>query len=290
MKFKKGIILAAGKGTRLAPATKVTVKPLLPLYDKPLLYYALSNLINAGVREVLFISQQQDISQFKKLFGTGKQLGMKFNYTYQKKQIGIPDAINIAEKFIAKKPFILALADNLFIGKSFKSILRQVQLTKSEAAVLAVKTKYPSKSAVIEFDKKKNIQSIIEKPKNPKSNLTIPGLYFYDHQSIPVIKKLKPSKRGELEIVDVHLYYLQRENLNVFPLNKDVKWFDTGDAEEMLEASNYVHKYQKKNKTLVGSIELESYKNGWISKKQLKMLINQLPGSNYKLSLEHFYK
>ena len=290
MKFKKGIILAAGKGTRLAPATKVTVKPLLPLYDKPLLYYALSNLINAGVREVLFISQKQDIPQFKKLFGTGKQLGMKFNYTYQKKQIGIPDAINIAEKFIAKKPFILALADNLFIGKSFKSILRQVQLTKSEAAVLAVKTKYPSKSAVIEFDKKKNIQSIIEKPKNPKSNLTIPGLYFYDHQSIPVIKKLKPSKRGELEIVDVHLYYLQRENLNVFPLNKDVKWFDTGDAEEMLEASNYVHKYQKKNKTLVGSIELESYKNGWISKKQLKILINQLPGSNYKLSLEHFYK
>ena len=290
MKFKKGIILAAGKGTRLAPATKVTVKPLLPLYDKPLLYYALSNLINAGVREVLFISQKQDIPQFKKLFGTGKQLGMKFNYTYQKKQIGIPDAINIAEKFIAKKPFILALADNLFIGKSFKSVLRQVQLTKSEAAVLAVKTKYPSKSAVIEFDKKKNIQSIVEKPKNPKSNLTIPGLYFYDHQSIPIIKKLKPSKRGELEIVDVHLYYLQRENLNVFPLNKDVKWFDTGDAEEMLEASNYVHKYQKKNKTLVGSIELESYKNGWISKKQLKMLINQLPGSNYKLSLEHFYK
>ena len=290
MKFKKGIILAAGKGTRLAPATKVTVKPLLPLYDKPLLYYALSNLINAGVREVLFISQKQDIPQFKKLFGTGKQLGMKFSYTYQKKQIGIPDAINIAEKFIAKKPFILALADNLFIGKSFKSVLRQVQLTKSEAAVLAVKTKYPSKSAVIEFDKKKNIQSIVEKPKNPKSNLTIPGLYFYDHQSIPIIKKLKPSKRGELEIVDVHLYYLQRENLNVFPLNKDVKWFDTGDAEEMLEASNYVHKYQKKNKTLVGSIELESYKNGWISKKQLKMLINQLPGSNYKLSLEHFYK
>ena len=290
MKFKKGIILAAGKGTRLAPATKVTVKPLLPLYDKPLLYYALSNLINAGVREVLFICQKQDIPQFKKLFGNGKQLGMKFSYTYQKKQIGIPDAINIAEKFIAKKPFILALADNLFIGKNFKSVLSQVQLTKSEAAILAVKTKYPSKSAVIEFDKKKNIKSITEKPKNPKSNLTIPGLYFYDHQSISVVKKLKPSKRGELEIVDVHLSYLQRANLNVFPLNKDVKWFDTGDAEEMLEASNYVHKYQKKNKTLVGSIELESYKNGWISKKQLKLLINQLPGSNYKLRLERLYK
>jgi glucose-1-phosphate thymidylyltransferase len=286
MRFKKGIILAAGKGTRLSPATKITVKPLLPLYDKPLLYYALSNLINAGVREVLFISQQQDIPQFKKLFGTGKQLGMKFSYSFQKKQIGIPDAINVGKKFIANKPFILALADNLFIGKSFKSILNQVQSIRSGAAVLAVKTKYPSKSAVIEFDKKNKIKSIIEKPKKPKSNLTIPGLYFYDQKSISVVKKLSPSNRGELEIVDVHLSYLLETNLRVFPVKNNIKWFDTGDAVEMLEASNYVHKYQKKEKTLVGSIELDSYLNGWISKKQFKLLIDQLPNSNYKLSLK----
>ena len=285
MRFKKGIILAAGKGTRLSPATKITVKPLLPLYDKPLLYYALSNLINAGVREVLFISQKQDIPQFKKLFGTGKQLGMKFSYSFQKKQIGIPDAINVGKKFIANKPFILALADNLFIGKSFKSILNQVQSVRSGAAILAVKTKYPSKS-VIEFDKKNKIKSIIEKPKKPKSNLTIPGLYFYDQKSISVVKKLNPSKRGELEIVDVHLSYLLEENLSVFPIKNNIKWFDTGDAVEMLEASNCVHKYQKKEKTLVGSIELDAYINGLISKKQFKLLINQLPNSNYKFSLK----
>ena len=288
MRFKKGIILAAGKGTRLSPATKITVKPLLPLYDKPLLYYALSNLINAGVREVLFISQKQDISKFKKLFGTGKQLGMKFSYSFQKKQIGIPDAINVGKKFIANKPFILALADNLFIGKSFKSILNQVQSVKSGAAILAVKTKYPSKSAVIEFDKRNKIKSIIEKPKKPKSNLTIPGLYFYDQKSISVVKKLNPSKRGELEIVDVHLSYLLEENLSVFPIKNNIKWFDTGDAVEMLEASNYLHKYQKKEKTLVGSIELDAYINGLISKKQFKLLINQLPNSNYKLSLKRY--
>ena len=288
MRFKKGIILAAGKGTRLSPATKITVKPLLPLYDKPLLYYALSNLINAGVREVLFISQKQDMPQFKKLFSTGKQLGMKFSYSFQKKQIGIPDAINVGKKFIANKPFILALADNLFIGKSFKSVLNQVQSVRSGAAVLAVKTKYPSKSAVIEFDKKNKIKSIIEKPKKPKNNLTIPGLYFYDQKSISVVKKLNPSKRGELEIVDVHLSYLLEENLSVFPIKNNIKWFDTGDAVEMLEASNYVHKFQKKEKTLVGSIELDAYISGWISKKQFKLLINQLPNSNYKLSLKRY--
>lgn len=286
MRFKKGIILAAGKGTRLSPATKITVKPLLPLYDKPLLYYALSNLINASVREVLFISQKKDIAQFKKLFGTGKQLGMKFSYSFQKKQKGIPDAINVGKKFIANKPFILALADNLFIGKSFKSTLNQIQSIRSGAAVLAVKTKYPSKSAVIEFDKKNKIKSIIEKPKKPKSNLTIPGLYFYDQKSISVVQKLSPSKRGELEIVDVHISYLLEKNLSVFPVKNNIKWFDTGDAVEMLEASNYVHKYQKKEKTLVGSIELDSYLNGWISKKQFKLLIEQLPNSNYKLSLK----
>ena len=237
---------------------------------------------------MLFISQKQDIPQFKKLFSTGKQLGMKFSYSFQKKQIGIPDAINVGKKFIANKPFILALADNLFIGKSFKSVLNQVQSVRSGAAVLAVKTKYPSKSAVIEFDKKNKIKSIIEKPKKPKSNLTIPGLYFYDQKSISVVKKLNPSKRGELEIVDVHLSYLLEENLSVFPIKNNIKWFDTGDAVEMLEASNYVHKYQKKEKTLVGSIELDAYINGLISKKQFKLLINQLPNSNYKLSLKRY--
>ena len=285
MRFKKGIILAAGKGTRLSPATKVTVKPLLPLYDKPLLYYALSNLIKAGVREVLFISQKKDIPEFRKLFGSGKQLGMKFSYAFQKKQVGIPDAVYIAKKFINKKPFVLALADNLFVGKSFTSTLKKVQSLKDGAAILAVKTKYPHKSAVIEYDREKNIKSIIEKPKKPKSNLTIPGLYFYDKDSISIVKNLKPSKRKELEIVDVHQSYLRKNLLKVFALKNDVQWFDTGDAEEMLEASNYIHKYQKKGKKLFGSIEMDSYLNGWITKKQLRTLIDQMPNSKYKEKL-----
>ena len=288
MRFKKGIILAAGKGTRLFPSTEATPKPLLPLYDKPLLYYALSNLMSAGIKDILFISRKQDMQIFKKLFGTGNQLGMRFKYTFQPKPKGIPDAINVANKFIAKQPFVLALADNLFIGDSFQKTLKQVQSIKSGAAVLAVKTKYPSKSAVIDLEKKGKIKSIIEKPKKPKSNLTIPGLYFYDAASIPVVKKLKPSKRGELEIVDVHLDYLEKQQLKVFSLKKDIKWFDTGDAEEMLEASNYVQKYQKDKKTLVGSIELVALKNGWISKKRFNLIVSKYPNSQYKKNLQKF--
>ncbi len=288
MRFKKGIILAAGKGTRLFPSTEAAPKPLLPLYDKPLLFYALSNLMSAGIREVLFISRKQDVPRFKKLFGTGNQLGMRFKYSFQTKPKGIPDAINVASKFISQQPFALALADNLFIGDSFQETLKQVQSIKSGAAVLAVKTKYPSKSAVIDLAKKGKIKSITEKPKKPKSNLTIPGLYFYDAESKHVIRKLKPSKRGELEIVDVHLAYFEKQLLNVFSLKKDIKWFDTGDAEEMLEASNYVQRYQGNKKTLVGSIELVALKNGWISKKKFRLIISKYPDSQYKKNLQKF--
>ena len=288
MRFKKGIILAAGKGTRLFPSTEATPKPLLPLYDKPLLYYALSNLMSAGIKDILFITRKQDMQIIKKLFGTGNHLGMRFKYTFQPKPKGIPDAINVANKFIAKQPFVLALADNLFIGDSFQKTLKQVQSIKSGAAVLAVKTKYPSKSAVIDMEKKGKIKSIIEKPKKPKSNLTIPGLYFYDSETKTVVRKLKPSKRGELEIVDVHLDYLEKQQLKVFSLKKDIKWFDTGDAEEMLEASNYVQRYQKNKKTLVGSIELVALKNGWISKKRFNLIVSKYPNSQYKKNLQKF--
>ena len=244
--------------------------------------------MSAGIKEVLFISRKQDMQIFKKLFGTGSQLGMRFKYTFQTKPKGIPDAINVANKFIAKQPFVLALADNLFIGESFQKTLRQVQSIKSGAAVLAVKTKYPSKSAVIDLGKKGKIKSIIEKPKKPKSNLTIPGLYFYDSESKTVVRKLKPSKRGELEIVDVHLDYLEKQQLKVFSLKKDIKWFDTGDAEEMLEASNYVQRYQKNKKTLMGSIELVALKNGWISKKRFNLIVSKYPNSQYKKNLQKF--
>ena len=289
MRYKKGIIIAAGKGTRLSPATTITSKPLLPIFDKPMIYYALSNLMEAGVREVLFISRKEDVVSFSKLLGNGRKLGMKFSFAHQRKQIGIPDAISIGANFISKDSFILALSDNLFIGKNFKKVIDQVQKIKVGAAVLAVKTKYPSKSAVILFNNKKDIISIEEKPKKPKSNDTIPGFYFYDKTSIAYVKKLKPSNRGELEIVDVHKYYLNNNQLKVFQLKRDIKWFDTGDANEMLEASNYVQKYQKLNNTLIGSIELTAFKNNWINKTRFKDLVKKLPDSEYKKKLKTYF-
>ena len=290
MKYKKGIIIAAGRGTRLTPATTIISKPLLPVFDKPMIYYALANLMEAGVREVLFISRKSDLKNFKDLFGNGSNLGMKFTFAIQKKQIGIPDAMNIGKNFVGKGSFILALADNLFIGESFKQVLRQVQKSNSEATLLAVKVPNPSKSGVIEYDKDKKIISIEEKPKIPKSNFIIPGFYCYNHHAIDYAKKLKPSKRGELEIVDIHLKYLKSKSLNVVPVQKNIKWFDTGDAFEMLDASSYVAKYQKEKKILVGSIELVALHNGWISIAKFRKLINKMPTSDYKSRLESSIK
>ena len=286
MRYKKGIILAAGKGTRLAPTTKVTSKSLLPIFDKPTIYYALSTLMAAGVKQVLFISRNEDLKAFKKIFGKGKQLGMKFSFAVQKKPIGIPDAMLVGSRFIGKDPFILALADNIFVGKSFKKTLLSIQKLKSGAALVSVKSNNPSKSGVIETNRKGVIKSIVEKPKKPKSKDTIPGLYFYDKNSVQYAKKLKPSKRGELEIVDIHQNYLKENQLKVFPLKNDVKWFDTGDAEEMLAASNFISKYQNQRKRLIGSIELVALENKWISKKQFSKLIQNIPNSNYKDSLK----
>ena len=286
MRYKKGIILAAGKGTRLAPTTKVTSKSLLPIFDKPTIYYALSTLMAAGVKQVLFISRNEDLKAFKKIFGKGKQLGMKFSFAVQKKPIGIPDAMLVGSRFIGKDPFILALADNIFVGRSFKKTLLSIQKLKSGAALVSVKSNNPSKSGVIETNRKGVIKSIVEKPKKPKSKDTIPGLYFYDKNSVQYAKKLKPSKRGELEIADVHQNYLKENQLKVFPLKNDVKWFDTGDAEEMLTASNFISKYQNQRKRLIGSIELVALENKWISKKQFSKLIQNIPNSNYKDSLK----
>ena len=267
MRYKKGIILAAGKGTRLSPSTKIISKPFLPVFDKPMIYYALSTLMNAGIKKVLFVTRKEDLVSFKKLFG-------------------IPDAMIVGSRFIGKDPFILALADNIFVGKTFKKTLSSIQKLKSGAAVVSVKTNNPSKSAVIETSRNGIIKSITEKPKKPKSKDTIPGLYFYDKNSVQYSKELKPSNRGELEIVDVHKNYLNNGELKVFPLKNDVKWYDTGDAEEMLTASNFISKYQSQKKRLIGSIELLALENKWISKKQFSTLIQNIPNSQYKETLK----
>ena len=282
MRYTKGIILAAGRGTRLTPVTNSIPKPILPVFDKPMLYYALTTLMSLRIKKVLLISRKEDLKLFKKMFGNGAHLGMKISYTFQKIPIGIPDAMIVGKNFINKDPFVLALADNLFIGKSFNKTLAKIQKIKSGAVILATKSSNPSKSAVIEYSSTKKILSIEEKPRKAKSNYVIPGLYFYDDKSIKYTKKLKPSKRGELEITDVHQSYLKDEKLKVVFIEKDVKWFDAGDFKEIMMASNYVSKYQNKSNDLVGSIELISFKNKWINRSQFSKLVKKLPNSKYK--------
>ncbi|MDA7763676.1 MAG: sugar nucleotidyltransferase [Candidatus Pelagibacterales bacterium] len=285
MQFTKGIILAAGKGTRLSPATSVVSKPLLPVYDKPMLYYALATLMNAGVREVLFISRQEDQKIFKQLFKNGKNLGMKFKYAVQKKAVGIPDAIRIGEKFVHKKPYILALADNIFVGNGLDKLLKKTASSGVKATVLAVKVANPQKSGVIQFDKNMNILSLEEKPKKPKSNFIIPGLYFFNKYSMDYFKAIKKSARGEFEIIDIIKKYLEAENLKVLPLPNHIKWFDTGDANEMLLASNFIQKHQASN-TLVAGIEAIALKNKWITKSQFNKLLEKIPNPQYQAALK----
>ena len=285
MQFTKGIILAAGKGTRLSPATSVVSKPLLPVYDKPMLYYALATLMNAGVREVLFISRQEDQKFFKQLFKNGKNLGMKFKYAVQKKAVGIPDAIRIGEKFVHKKPYILALADNIFVGNGLDKLLKKTASSGVKATVLAVKVANPQKSGVIQFDKNMNILSLEEKPKKPKSNFIIPGLYFFNKYSMDYFKAIKKSARGEFEIIDIIKKYLEAENLKVLPLPNHIKWFDTGDANEMLLASNFIQKHQASN-TLVAGIEAIALKNKWITKSQFNKLLEKIPNPQYQAALK----
>jgi len=251
-----------------------------------MLYYALATLMHAGIKEVLFISRQEDHKIFKKLFKDGKNLGMKFKYAVQKKAVGIPDAIRIGEKFINKKPFILALADNIFVGTGLDKLLKKTASSGAKATVLAVKVPNPQKSGVIQFDKNMNILSLEEKPIKPKSNFIIPGLYFFNKDSLNYFKSIKKSSRGEFEIIDIIKKYLEASNLNVAPLPKHIKWFDTGDANEMLIASNFIQKYQEDNNELVASIEAIALKNKWITRIQFNKLLEKIPNSQYQAALK----
>jgi glucose-1-phosphate thymidylyltransferase len=250
-----------------------------------MLYYALATLMNAGVREVLFISRQEDQKIFKQLFKNGKNLGMKFKYAVQKKAVGIPDAIRIGEKFVHKKPYILALADNIFVGNGLDKLLKKTASSGVKATVLAVKVANPQKSGVIQFDKNMNILSLEEKPKKPKSNFIIPGLYFFNKYSMDYFKAIKKSARGEFEIIDIIKKYLEAENLKVLPLPNHIKWFDTGDANEMLLASNFIQKHQASN-TLVAGIEAIALKNKWITKSQFNKLLEKIPNPQYQAALK----
>lgn len=277
----KGIILAGGSGTRLSPLTKIVCKQLLPIYDKPMIYYPLSTLIEAGIRDILLISTEKDIVKFKDLFGNGNNLGINLEYKIQKNPNGIAEAFLIGEEFIGNDSITLILGDNIFYGENFNNILKESLKLKSGGIVFGYKVKNPEQYGVIEFDKNKKIISIEEKPIVPKSNYIIPGLYIYDNSVIEKVKNLKPSRRRELEITDISNLYLKEEKLFVKILKNNFIWFDTGTCDSLLEAQNFIKQEQEKNEKYIGCIEEIAYKNGWINKEQIIKMAKQLQNTEY---------
>ena len=268
----KGIILAGGSGTRLYPITKAVSKQILPLYDKPMIYYPLSVLMLAGINEVLIISTPRDISCFQELFGDGAWLGMKFEYAVQDKPRGLADAFIIGKDFIGDDSVALVLGDNIFYGRGFSAVLKRARQTveeKNESVIFGYIVKDPTAYSVVEFDKTGKVLGIEEKPENPKSNYAVPGLYFYTNDVVNIAANVKPSSRGEIEITSINNEYLKRGELSVEPLGRGLAWLDTGTYDGMQEASNFIATIQKRQGMYVSCIEEISYRNGWLSKEKL---------------------
>ena len=268
----KGIILAGGSGTRLYPITKAVSKQILPLYDKPMVYYPLSVLMLAGINEVLIISTPRDISCFKELFGDGSWLGMKFEYAIQEQPRGLADAFIIGKDFIKDDSVALVLGDNIFYGQSFTSTLNRARQTVEAgkgSVIFGYMVKDPTAYGVVEFDESGKVLGIEEKPTEPKSNYAVPGLYFYSNEVVKIAANVKPSARGEIEITSINNEYLSRGELSVELLGRGMAWLDTGTYDGLLEASNFIATIQKRQGMYVSCIEEISYRNGWISKEQL---------------------
>lgn len=271
----KGIILAGGSGTRLSPITKAVSKQILPLYDKPMIYYPLSVLMLSNIREVLIISTPRDIGLFRELFGDGSWLGMHFEYAVQEKPRGLADAFIIGEKFIENDSVALVLGDNIFYGQGFTPVLNDAKLKVEKnggAVIFGYSIKNPTAYGVVEFDENKKVLSIEEKPEHPKSNYAVPGLYFYDNSVINIAKNVKPSARGEIEITAVNNAYLYKGKLNVELLGRGMAWLDTGTYDGLLEASNFIATIQKRQGMFVSCIEEIAFYNGWIDKTQMLRL------------------
>ena len=277
----KGIILAGGKGTRLYPMTKVVSKQLLPIYDKPMIYYPLSVLMLAGIREVLIISTPEDLPNYRALLGDGQRLGMRFEYKVQEQPRGLAEAFILGEDFIGGDSVCLILGDNIFYGQALSDYLCRGAAIEKGGMIFGVQVKNPRAFGVVEFDENKRVVSIEEKPQYPKSNFAVPGLYFYDNSVVEVAKTIQPSARGELEITTVNNVYLQRGQLLVSPMGRGMAWLDTGTPEGMLQASQFVATVQNRQGFYISCIEEIAWRRGWINDQQLLAIGTELKMTDY---------
>ena len=286
----KGIILAGGSGTTLYPLTKTISKQIMPIYDKPMIYYPLSVLMLANIREILIISTERDLPVFKELLGDGSDFGVRLEYKVQEKPNGLAEAFLIGEDFVGDDKVALILGDNIFFGSGFSGLLEEAEKLTEGAVIFGYPVKNPTAYGVVEFDQNGKAISLEEKPKVPKSNFAIPGLYFYDNTVLKKAKNVKPSNRGELEITTVNEMYLNEKNLNVKILGRGVAWLDTGTHEALLEAANFVEAIQKRQGFYIACIEEIAYKKGWIDDKQVEKLAATLEKSDYGKYLKELIK
>jgi glucose-1-phosphate thymidylyltransferase len=277
---RKGIILAGGNGSRLYPITKASSKQLLPVYDKPMIYYSLATLMLAGIRKILIITTPQDQKKFKNLLGDGSELGIDLRYEYQEQPAGIGQAFLIAEKFINKSPVCLILGDNIFYGQGLRSLLLNINKSSS-STIFAYPVSDPERYGIVSFSKNREVIDIEEKPNNPKSNYAITGLYFYDSTVIEKSKKIKPSPRGELEISDINLLYLKENKLKVELFGRGIAWLDTGTIDSLHEASSFIKTLENRQGIKISCPEEIAWRNGWITDEKLVYLAQKLLKSGY---------